>query len=84
VIDFATNVLAKPNLSQHRSQAQRSIACPVSSVQRVLSRNDMTHADAQRTLQQGRRQRDRARQLFREAYGEVLDKAQVRGVKHWL
>ncbi len=57
------------------------MASPVSSVQRALSRADMTHTDAQQTLQQGRRQRDRARQLFREAYGEVLDKAQVRGIK---
>ena len=72
-------MLAERKCGERSSQAG-STALPVNSVQRVLSRADMTHADAQQTLQQGRRQRDRARQLFREAYGEVLDKAQVGAV----
>ena len=43
----------------------------------------MTVADARKALTEGRRQRDRARQQFREAYGEVLDQAQVSGVYAW-
>ena len=42
----------------------------------------MTVADARKALHEGRRQRDRARQLFREAYGEVIDRAQVSRVQN--
>ena len=78
VIDFASAVLAEGEADLRGRPKLRGTQLPVSSALGALQWQGMTQAEARKTLQQARRERDRARQLFREAYSEVLNRAQVR------